>query len=55
MKTYTPKPKAPEPMEMSRGDAYYVDFKEIRWRVYNLAYRLIGNTRYWGRIGNFLW
>ena len=50
MKTCTPKP-----MEMSRGDAYYVDFKEIRWKVYNLAFRLLGKTRYWKRIGNILW
>lgn len=53
MKTPTPKPKAPEPMEITTG--FYMTYDEVKWYIYNLAFKLLGNTRYWGKIGNFLW
>jgi len=27
----------------------------LRWKAYNLAFLMFGKTRYWKRIGNFLW
>ena len=29
--------------------------KEIRWRIYNIGFRLFGNTRYWPKLGKILW
>jgi hypothetical protein len=55
MKTPTPKPPAPEPMEVCTGNAIYINLGEIRWKLYNLAFKLLGNTRYWGKIGFILW
>ncbi len=49
MKTPTPKPEAPEPMEVTTG--FYMTYSELRWYIYNLAFKLLGNTRYWKRIG----
>ena len=52
-KVLTPKPHAPEPMEVTTG--FYITFEEIRWNVYNLAFSVFGKTRYWKRLGHFLW
>lgn len=28
---------------------------EIRWRAYNLGFKLLGNTKYWPKLGQKLW
>lgn len=29
--------------------------KELRWKVYNLSFRLFGRTPLWPRLGYILW
>ncbi|KKM17992.1 hypothetical protein LCGC14_1670180 [marine sediment metagenome] len=29
--------------------------KNLRWKVYNLAFRVLGRTRLWPRLGFILW
>lgn len=29
--------------------------EEVRWVVYNLAFKLLGDTRLWPRLGFVLW
>jgi len=28
---------------------------DIRWKIYNLAFRLFGETRLWPRLGQAIW
>ena len=29
--------------------------KEIRWRMYNIGFKLFGNTKHWPKISKILW
>ena len=29
--------------------------KGIRWRIYNIGFKLFGNTRYWPKLSKILW
>ena len=41
MKISTPKPKAPEPMEISTGNAYYVNLEEVVTSL-SITYKKMG-------------
>lgn len=36
-------------------DIEFSTLESTRWWGYNLAFRLVGNTRIWPRLGWFLW
>ena len=30
-------------------------FRAIQWKVYNFAFKVVGNTRFWPKLGLALW
>ena len=40
---------------VSETEREYVQRTRVRWAVYNLAFRVFGNTRLWRRLGPSLW
>jgi hypothetical protein len=29
--------------------------RDLRWKIYNLAFRIFGKSKYWKRLGQILW
>jgi hypothetical protein len=41
-----------QPTEQSSG---FTGWRRVRWGIYNLAFRILGKTKVWPRLGQFLW